>query len=213
MHTRCLRRETQIRVGSLRTRPCGSIGGSGTRLSRIPSCVPCWHQRTHALCGFRRSLTGAPISVIVSNSCSWAVLYNRRCGDLSKTAKDYRPDFNVHHRRPALAFAREHIVHGHSTFPSMSLLHLASAAGHSVTEDGAPRVATVVDAGLAAPIKLTALSTYSTPHLECCVDIMGGGMEILSTAGERPARKHLSAMLASAAVMLLPMSIRCAVAS
>ena len=93
-------------------------------------------------------------------------------------------------------------MHGRSTFPSMSLLDLASAAGHSVTEDGAPRVATVVDAALAVPLELPG----SAPHLECCANIINGGIEILSTTGQRPASKHLSAALASAAVRLLPVS-------
>ena len=127
---------------------------------------------------------------------------------LVTSSRQQQTDSHVHERRPALAFAREHIIHGRSTFPSMSLLDLASAAGHSMTEDGAPRVATVVDAALAAPIELTAHSIKSTPQLQLCVDIMGGSMEILSTAAQRPASKHLSATLASAAVVLLPGSTR-----
>ena len=108
--------------------------------------------------------------------------------------------------RPAVAFTREHVIHGRSTFPSMSLLDLASAATHSVTEDGAPRVSVVAGATLAAPLELTAVSTQRTAELECCVDMIDGSVQIHGTSGQGPASKHLSAMLASAAVLLLPIS-------
>ncbi len=90
----------------------------------------------------------------------------------------------------------------------MSLLDLASAATHTVTEDGAPRVPVVAGAALAAPLELTAAATQHTSELECCVDMMDGSVQILSTSGQGPASKHLSAMLASAAVLLLPIFLR-----
>ena len=41
MHTRCSRPEALNRIRSLRMRPCGSIGGSGTRQLPTPCCAPC----------------------------------------------------------------------------------------------------------------------------------------------------------------------------
>ena len=103
---------------------------------------------------------------------------------------------------------REHVVHGRSTFPSMSLLDLASAATHIVTEDGAPRVPVVAGAALASPLELTAVNTQRTAELECCIDMIDSSVQVLSASGQGPASKHLSAILASAAVLLLPIPLR-----
>ena len=102
--------------------------------------------------------------------------------------------------RQALAFAREHVVHGRATFPAMSLLELAAAAGRGVRDDGAPRVVVITGAAVAAMLELPVLGSG---ELQCCVTVVSGGVEVDSMSGHGLTARHLSAVLESAAVNII----------